>query len=245
MRGRYNNAESTDLISRIADMERRLKDIEKGAGIGSTSIDSGDLSVTGGSISVGTIPSVYFGSILIDGSYFSTGWILRREDATTAMTLDGTTAGTQYLSIQDRAQNLVFADDGPGGVGLARPHIPIQFVEHSNIVPTNTTTSGTLTPLVTARLQKQQPRIIVDVLVRASTGATSGEVQLYDVGAAELLGSPTSITLGLYGVVTLGPFEFDGGFMETVELEVQARRTAGAGTIGIRIMNAYGEGSSA
>lgn len=245
MRGRYNNGIEHDLISRLVDMERRLKDMEKGTGIGSTSIDSGDLAVTGGSISVGTIPSVYFGSILLNGSYFATGWVLRRADATVALTLDGVDANSQYLKVQDRAQNMVFADDGPGGTGLARPHLHINFVEHSNIVPTNTTTSGSLTPLVTARFQKQHPQIQVDVLARSSAGGTTGEIQLYDVAAAQLLGSPVAVTSAFYGVLSLGPFAFTGAHMATVELEIQVRRVGGAGTIGIRVMNAYGVGTSA
>lgn len=245
MRGRYNNGIEHDLVARLVDMERRLKDIEKGTGIGSTTIDSGSLNVTDGSISIGTIPSVYFGQIIINESYFSTGWYFRRMDASTALTLDGDDVSSQFLSHLDRAQNIVVADDGPGGTGLARPHLNITFVEHSNILPTNTTTSGTLTPLVTARYQKQQPRIRVDVLARSSDGSTTGEIQLKDVGINTLLGSPTSITAGFYGVVTLGPFDVAGAHMETIEVEIQARRTAGAGTIGIRVMNAYGEGTDA
>ena len=244
MRGRYNNTEN-DLVTRIAVMERRLKDLEKGAGIGSTSIDSGSLTVTDGSISVGSPQSIYFGQVLLNGLYFSTGWVFRRADVSVAMTLDGVDANSQYLKIQDRAQNIVFADDGPGGIGLARPHLNITFVDHSNIVPTNTTTSGALTSLSTARFQKQHPRIRADVLVRSSDGSTTGEVQLRDPTAGVLLGSPTAITAAFYGVITLGPFTFSGAHMDTVELEIQARRTAGAGTIGIRVMNAYGEGTSA
>lgn len=244
MRGRYNNADN-DLISRLVVMERRLKDLEKGTGIGSTTIDSGSLTVTDGSISIGDIPSIYFGSVLIDGSYFSTGWILRRADTSTALTLDGTTASTQFLSHLDRAQNIVVSDDGPGGIGLARPHIGINFVEHSNTVPTITTTSGSLTPLFTGRFQKQHPRIRVDVLARSSAGGTTGEVQLYDVATGLLLGSPTAVTSAFYGVLTLGPVAVSGAHMATIEIEVQVRRTAGAGTIGVRIMNAYGEGTSA
>jgi len=245
MRGRYNNADNTDLISRLRDMERRLKDIEKGTGIGSTTIDSGSLTVTDGSISIGDIPSIYFGQVLIDGSYFSTGWIFRRADASTALTLDGTSASTQFLSHLDRAQNIVVADDGPGGIGLARPHIGINFVEHSATVPAITTTSGSLTPLFTGRFQKQHPRIQVDVLARSSSGGTTGEIQLYDVAAGLLLGSPVVVSSSFYGVLTLGPLAYSGSHMSTVELEIQARRTAGAGTIGIRVMNAYGVGTSA
>lgn len=242
MRGRYNNADNNDLVSRIAVMERRLKDLEKGSGIGSTSIDSGTLTVTDGSISVGTIPSMYFGQVLIQGSYFSTAWIFRRADATTALTLDGDTSSTQFLSHLDRAQNIVVADDGTGGIGLARPHIGINFSEHSNTVPAITTTSATFVPLFTGRYQKQHPQIQVDVLARSSNGTTPGEVQLYDVADGSALGTPTTITAGFYGALTLGPFEVAGDFMETIEIEVQALRTSGAGTIGIRVMNAYGVG---
>lgn len=244
MRGRYNNADN-DLISRLVVMERRLKDLEKGTGIGSTTIDSGSLTVTDGSISIGTIPSMYFGSVLIDGSYFSTAWIFRRADTSMVLTLDGTTAGTQFLSHLDRAQNIVVADDGPGGTGLARPHLNINFVEHSNTVPTVTTTSATFVPLFTGHYQKQHPRINVDVLARSSAGGTTGEVQLYDTNTGLMLGSPAAVTSSFYGVLTLGPFDVDGDYLEMIEIEVQARRTAGAGTIGVRVMCAYGEGTSA
>lgn len=238
MRGRYNQFEENDLVAYVKNLTRRIEDLEKGAGIGSTAIDAGDLSILGGSLTVGPGAIVYMGPGVFGGDNATT-WIFRRYDGTTALSLTGTSSGNQNWQLLDNAQNVVVSDDD-SDQGLARPYLPINFELHSSTVPTVTTTSGTFVPLFTGRYLKQHPRAEVEVLANASTGATSGEVQLYNVSTGLVIDGPRSIGLGFYGSVILGPATVDGGFLSTQEIEIQARRTAGAGTIGIRVLNAYG-----
>lgn len=237
MRGRYNNHEENDLVSILRDLVRRIEDLERGSGIGNTSIDSGDLTIGSGSLTVGSVPSVYFGPMVF-GPDNASGWIYRRGDGSIAFTITGTAHDNQQWELQDSAGNVIVGDDILD-IGLARPYIHFNFVEHANTVPSITTTSGTFVPLGTGRFVKQHPYVTVEVLCRASDGSTSGEVQLYNTATATSLGTAT-IALGDYSVKTLGPFAMVGTLFSYQELEVQARRTAGAGSIGIRVMNAYG-----
>lgn len=243
MRGRYNDSEENDLTGIIKNMSRRIDDLEKGAGIGNTAIDSGDLAVKNGSFSVGALRNVYFGPVT-SGIEVNTGWILKRADGTIAFYLAGASNDDQYWAMLDNAGNIIVSDDGGSDMGLARPYLPIPFVPHSNTVPTDTTTSGTFTSLLTGRYHKQHPYVRVEVLARASDGSTSGELQLRDgTNSVILTTTPVAVGLGAYGLFVLGPVYMNVSHMSTVELEVQARRTAGAGTIGVRVMAAYGEQS--
>lgn len=237
-RGRYNAFDDNDLISQIRELHRRIEDLEKGSGIGNTAIDAGDLSIRSGSLTVGTVPAIYMGPMVF-GADTASGWLFRRNDGTVAFTIAGTASGNQNWELRDNAANVVVSDDD-GDQGLARPYIHYHFVEHANTVPTITTTSATFVPLATGRYVKQHPYTTVEVLCRASDGSTSGQIQLYNTTTATVIDGPENITVGMYAVITLGPAVVDGAHMSYQELEIQVKRTAGAGTIGIRVMNAYG-----
>lgn len=237
-RGRYNSFED-DLVSQIRELIRRVEDLEKGSGIGNTAIDVGDLSIRSGSLTVGVAPAVYMGPMVF-GPDTAQGWTLHRNDGTTAFTIAGDSSDNQNWELRDNAGNVVMADDGPADQGLSRPYLYFQFVEHSNTVPTITTSSTSFVPLATGRYYKQHPYVTVEVLCRASDGSTSGQIQLYDVSNAKIIYGPSNITLGMYSVLTLGPAEVESTYLTYQELELQVKRTAGSGTIGIRVMSAYG-----
>lgn len=239
MRGRYNNFEEHDMVSQMRELVRRVEDLEKGAGIGSTSIDSGDLSIRGGSFSVGEVPAVYMGPLGY-GADTGTGWQFRREDGTVAFALTGDDIDHQFFELRDSAANVIVADDADANQGMARPYLNIHLHEHGNIVPTITTTSTSFTPLWAARFLKQHPYVQMDILCRASDGSTSGQIQIFNTNTGLVIAGPTNITLGFYDTISLGPAQVAGLHMETIELEIQVKRTAGAGTIGIRPQFAYG-----
>lgn len=231
----------TDLLAMIAELRRRIEFLEKGARGGFTSIDQGSLMITSGSLTVGEEGNIYMGPVTIGGDV-TPGWIYRRDDGTICFELAGAAADDQYFAFRDNDGNIIISDDGQSNQGLGRPYLPFQFYEHSNTVPVLTTTSGTFTSLQTGRFYKQHPRIRVEVLVRSSDGSTTGEVQLRNGtdNIAPIGGDVQTVAAGFYGLKTFGPHQITGNFLDLKELEVQARRTGGAGTIGVRVYTAYG-----
>lgn len=231
----------TDLLAIIADLRRRVEYLEKGARAGFTAIDTGSLRITNGALTIGPNDELYFGNV-IAGSDTVTGWAFRRNNGNLVFFLGGSAGNDQVFEFMDDSGNIIIADDAASDQGLARPYVPIMFSDHSNIAPTNTTTSATFTSLVTSHFVKQHPKIIVYALVQSSSGVTTGEVQLRNgtLNVAPMSGIVQSITGSFYGLVTLGPVPVAGNHMDEIEIEVQARRVAGAGTIGVRIMGAYG-----
>jgi hypothetical protein len=235
--GRYITEEQ-DLARIVADLRKRVAALESGNRVGSTSIDKGVLRVRSGSFEVGTLPQVYFGQVAVDGN-MTPGWIFKRADGTDVFVLQGSSLSDQFWRFFDNQGNEIISDDGFSNQGLARPYISIPFAQHSTTIPVDTTTSATFTGLLSARYRKQHPRVSIDVLARSSDGSTVGEVRLIRVSTGEAIGYPALVTAGSYGIVNVVG-EVGGSHMDVMELELQARRTSGGGTIGVRVFGAYG-----
>lgn len=224
----------TNLLDTIMRLERELAEVRKRAGLGNAVSrgsfrfldDAGDM-------------RIYFGPVVYGGST-TTGWILKRASGGNVFELGGSAVDNQFWALRDEQGNIIVGDDAATGQGLARPYVPIPFVSGAAAVPTDTTTSATFTGLLSARYTKQHPRLKARILCRASDGTTTGEVQIVKVGGAQI-GTTVTVTAGFYGLLTIGPADVDGTHMEEMELEVQARRTAGAGTIGVRMFGAYAQ----
>lgn len=235
MRGRYN-ANEPSLTELVAQLQKRVADLESGNRIGATSIDKGNLVITNGALKVGN--AVYFGYVTT-GSDATMGWIFRRADGSPVFSLQGNNAADQYWAMRDNVGNIIFSDDGDSNVGIGRPWLPVPWVPSSGPTPpTETTTSGTFTALLSSRFIKQHPKLYAQVLVRASDGSTSGEVQIAVSNGGDVIGNVATVGLGYYGLVTITG-NLTGAHMTELELEVQARRTAGAGTIGVRMFGCY------
>lgn len=233
---RYTTEDPNDLIQQLKELTKRVENLESGNRIGATSIDTGTFRVSSGEMVVGGVnfPQIVFFGLITYGGDPAPGWIFRRGDGTAAYALLGSSPTEQFWALYDNQENIIFSDDGVTNQGIGRPFMPIPFTEHSNTVPVLTTTSGTFTAVQTGRYQKQHPKVQVDVLVRSSDGSTTGEVRLWNGTRNELVAGPNTITAGLYGLSTLGPAAVNGNHMDTMELEIHIRRTAGAGTIGAR-----------
>lgn len=245
--GRYNTGKDDILSEQVADLKRRVADLESGNRIGSTSIDRGTLRVNSGSFQVGDPYQLYFGPVL-QGSDVTPGWIFSRADGTIVWTLSGSAADEQFWSFRDNDNNIIVSDDGFSDQGLARPYIPIVFAENSTFAFNVNTTSATFVGLWNARHKKQHPRVRVEALVKCSDGTTGGEIRLFNNTAGVQIGTTVTIGLGAFQIFVLGPAEINpvpttAGHLVMQEIEVQVRRTAGAGNIGVKIYQAYGEQS--
>jgi hypothetical protein len=237
-RGRYlKGADSIDRI--VADMQRRLAALEAGGRAGSTSVDSGRLAISGGTFEVGPAPSVYFGPI--NGSF---GWQFKKDDGTLVFEVGGS-PGNQFWDFRDDEGNFILSDDTNSGFGLANPWLPVPCYPHYNGTgpnPLMTTTSASFTGAWITRTIVQQPYIFFNMLCRnTADGVTTGEIQLRDNTNSVVADGPTVLGANFFSRVTLGPYPLFGAALhkDELEMEVQIRRTAGTGTVGVVMLNAY------
>lgn len=225
-----------NLLDRIIRLERELAEVRKRAGLGNA-VSRGVFRF----LDDAGAQRIYFGTVLT-GSDFTTGWIFSRASGANVFELGGSSTTSQYWALRDEASNILFGDDAVTGQGLARPWLPIPFTTHSSTAPTDKTTSGAFTGLLSARYTKQHPTLRAQILCQASDGSTSGEVQLIKVAGGVQIGTTITVGLGFYGLLTIQG-DVPGAHMEDMELEVQVRRTAGAGTVGVRMFGCYGQQS--
>lgn len=148
----------------------------------------------------------------------------------------------QGADVYDLAGNLLLGDDAVSGQGLTRPYIPLPMLPASTAMDV-TTTSAVFVDLWVGVIYKQHPLVLAYPLVRASDATTSGELQLYDATGAAVLVNPVVVGLGFSGYKLLGPVALPGGHLAARTISLQARRTAGAGTIGGRLACCYGLGN--
>lgn len=239
MSGRYNTGDDLDLLRQIAELQKRVANLESGNRVGATSIDKGSLRVKTGSLEVGTMPQIFFGLGTFSGGT-SQGWVFRRDTGMSVFDLGGN-PGNQFWALRDEQGNVLFGDDTASGQGMAKPYLQVPFVPSSITVPTDTTTSATFVGLQSAVYLKQHPQLYALVIVRSSDGTTTGEVQFVKKDTSdEVLGNVFTVTAGLYSFATFGPAPVSGSYLEQMQLDVQGRRTAGAGTIGVRVFACWG-----
>lgn len=243
--GRYNT-DGVDLIREIASLRKRVEDLESGTRASSTSVDTGNFTVKSGTFKV-VNPStgqsiIYMGNLAtVAGGWASQGWLYRRGNGTHAFALYGPDDESQFWALYDESGNVIISEDSGAGQGLARPWLQIPFVDSTSVsAPTATTTSSTYTALQTSRYRKQHPKIRAYILCRASDGTTEGEVRVGIGGSPEVqIGANITVTAGMYSAQIITG-DVPGAWDAEMELEIQARRTAGAGNIGVRVMGAWG-----
>ncbi|MGI5247764.1 hypothetical protein [Dactylosporangium sp. CA-139066] len=152
---------------------------------------------------------------------------------------DGFRGVIQY----DRAGNYVASDDVYAGQGIARPYVPLTLGELS--APAATTTSATMVDLAAGSAIVQHAGLYLHLLVRTSDGTTAGEARL-TVGGTQV-GATLTIAAGANAEAVIGPAAVGGAggaYGSIQRIAVQARRTAGSGTIGVRALSLLGVDSS-
>lgn len=180
------------------------------------------------------VEAFYVGPVwpdLPDGSP-QPGLIVRRNDGTIALHLYDPIPGAldynQFLAWRDRAGNVVLSDDTDSGQGHARPWLDHAFyLSRSSDFPTTAVTA--FETIWRAKLSKQQPRLYVECWGVSDTAGAVGEVQVMVNGAR--LGAVEQTASGVVRFFTFGPDVVAGAFGNTLNVEVQARRASGTGTI--------------
>jgi hypothetical protein len=222
-----------DLMSRMKDLERQVDEIRKRVGLGNATISNGSLKV----LHPNGVAIAQFGKFTIAGAT-AYGWILRRPDGSIVTYTYGTDDLQGLSAWFDKTGNTIIADDGVSGVGLARPYIPIPFYDDDTVALARTTTSASFVKLGFGKWNKQHPKLVALALVRSSAVDTTGEVRL--TAGGNVVGAVQSIAGNEFAYKDIGPGDAPGTFGIYYDLQIEARRTAGTGTIGVRVMGCHG-----
>lgn len=191
---------------------------------------------------VGALPTAYNRS---DGSR-QPGVVLYREDGTLAAFLGDFNATTppfkQAWQITDRAGNIVMADDTNSGKGLATPWVDGGLVlADTDVTRWPQTTSGTFLDVAFGWYRIQNPKMQW-VFQYVADAATAGQVRLLvngvQVGATQTVGTSFG-TWVQYNVTIPGAWSVG----DLVSVEVQARRTAGTGSVYVQALRFSGDQS--
>ncbi len=237
------------LAKRIKDLERRLDAIQSSTPARNTTISGGNgLTIKDGGrftiVDPGGTVIAEFGALpqfppRAPGQP-QVGWILRRDNGEWAgYCLTNVDGGVQSWNWTDRGGNVVLADDAFSGVGLARPYIPIPVWPNSlDATAAQTTTSATYVDLWRGVFHRQHPKLRVSITHDASVSGTTGNVRVLVDGTA--IGG--TLTSGFTPLAATNDADITASGSHETEhtLTVQARRTAGTGTVRVLVHGLWG-----
>lgn len=237
--------DTSQFLAELADLKRRIKDLETAAPLRNASIsDGGQLVIKGvnGNTMVRLGRSDDPSLVAPDGHKQMVVQMFRDtgEGAfVIADPLPGVGGFHQFWALFDLQNNIVASDDATSGQGLARPSLPVPFYDYTGAPPVTTTSATFATLQRSGKFIKHHPRLQAQLLV-ASGASTTGEVRLWDATHGVQIGATVSLAAGVFTFVDIGPAAVTGAHMEQVDIDVQARRITGAGTIGAQVFGAYG-----
>jgi hypothetical protein len=247
-----------DFANEIRDLKKRLRILEN-AGLGNISVGGGGISVgDGGRVVFGAgsefqilapdgTPIVHAGA-LPNGDY---GFEVYRQTGGIALRVSKATEDDteQTFALYDKTGSVIVADAQNATDGADAPFIGYDFRPVTSLEE-RTTSSSTFTDLFAFRGAKHNAFILPTLQVRCSDGTTSGQVRIVNRLAADAvlaghlqpqwtgtvaLGTTTDTELApTYGLLVPGPAGAD------VHLVVQAKRTAGAGSLAVAVVEAHG-----
>ncbi|MFD6421026.1 hypothetical protein [Streptomyces sp. NPDC060198] len=239
--------DTTTLMRRMAALERDFKEFKAARRLESASVGAGGLQVVnGGRLAVSTPDRhrvIDFGQIDNDAYDHTDGsrqqaLFMRREDGSMVFACYAyppASGDDQYWNFYDRSGNAILTEDGSSGTGLGRPYLPMNapIPSDSSLWP-KTTASG-WTAIASVWNTRWQPKMRIYGLT-ATVGTATGEIQVYVNGVA--WGPVVSVG----GVIdyTAAP-SVDIG--QQFQIEVQARRLTGTGSICAQIFMVYGRQS--
>jgi hypothetical protein len=196
------------LAAEIADLKRRLSNLERSPSLPFSSFKGGALLFLDNDGNVRRA----MGNVAFDGS------------------VGGVTEGYGDYQYGDDQAVIVAAQEGDRGI--VYPTQPIPMLPITAI----TVTSGTFTGLFEHRYDMEPAYEVIRIQMAASTGAgTTGEIRLNDSisGQSTSAASIPALTNGIVDFMWLHPAAvglFDAGHArESIHLSVQARLTGGAG----------------
>jgi hypothetical protein len=238
----------TNLLDRIIDLERQLAEVRKKVGLTSAYISSGGLVIDGGNVLV-TDPegqqSFFTGKLgpnRPDGTP-QIATVFRDDVGTARLWLwdpDPLTSGyRQQIVLTDNIGNYIFADDADAGQGIAYPWIPMPMT-HTRFLDWPKCTLATYETIWDCRMLKQQPKMRLSFMSAPSDGTTVGDVRVMVGGVQQFNRAVNALAVFVDTVDVTVP---GNHLADEVPVSVDARRTGGAGTIGVEMRYACGRAS--
>ncbi len=213
---------SEDLLTRIRDLERQVRELRRGTLFGAA--------ITQGSLEVRTPEGdviARIGEIEI-GESTAYGMSVYRRNGTLQARFFDTPGGGGYWSLHDEQGSIVVSNDTVSGSGLATPYLTGTFMPYSEVsTPPIPTTSATFVTTHRAHLPRQHPRVRI-LLLCDSDADTTGEVILMQGGVQ--VGPTVTVELGS-NVYTWLDAPVSGPLFQMMYLDLQVRRTAGTGSV--------------
>lgn len=248
--------------ARHRDLEQRLRNIEAAvqqvrgviARRPKFEVSDGDLTVDGGDVlMLDTDGSVLFR--LGTQEQGDRGITIWRDDASLALGLRKPfdPSDSQILQLLDNEENVIFQEE-VFGTGLGKPYLPVPLQPVGGTATAGTygwersVTSATFVDVFRWEGVRQNRWYRPVLNVRTSDGTTAGEVQVVDGSGTVLSGffQPTWTATIAAGVTTDRETKppYGLGFTADVDavqvVRVQARRTAGAGTLSVSVRASEG-----
>ncbi len=225
-----------NLLTRLQAAERRIAALERGRPMAGAAISQGNLDVRtpdGESIMrAGEIPY---------GDQTAYGVEIRRRSGGLQARFFDTDSGDGYAAIFDEQGSTIFSEDTSSGFGIATPYLQVAAMPYSSVLsPPQSTTSGTFTPLHRIHFQLQQPWLRA-YLICQTDAATGGEVQLA-IGGVAITDSPTPLGASSSGYVTIDA-RIEDSQRSFQHVDVEARRSSGAGAVRVAVAFASGKQS--
>jgi hypothetical protein len=238
-----------DLLDRIAKLERQVQQLHTLATSRKAfnAINAGTVTISGdGGLILRDAQGrlVYSVTTVDNGEGPQESMALWRAEDGSAILYSYNYGTRTTLQWYDDSANVVVGDDD-GGFGLRRPWIGAGgFYDFTGaVVPQSTTTSSSYETVQMAPWYRQHPQVTVFFLARSSASGTTGNVRLVD-DSGRVIGSPVAVPSGFYGVLSItGTPDASIGFTEFMNLNLQAERTAGTGTIGVQGCGVFGTAS--
>lgn len=242
------------LVRKVQELEQTVQQLRAARTLEASSIGAGGLQVVdGGSVTVIDPTTgnkvMYVGDRLIpDGSgRHQMAFMTWRDDGTAALQLfDGGVAlghpHQQAVQWFDRTGHTVFADDTSGGQGIASPYLPLgQWVD--NVVSgasAGPTTSATFVTQQVVHAYIQHPKFVGMFLANSTSAGTTGEICVLDPYGNQV-GPAVSVPANAISYLVIGPSAYTSwNFQGNGIFNLQARRTGGTGSIGVRGLSAWG-----
>lgn len=223
---------------KVRALEARLQRLETARTLESAAIGAGGVRIEdGGSLQVIDPTSghavAYLGMAIINDETPQMVVLLSRDDGTLALALADFGSGVhphqQALQWWDRAGQTVVADDVVSN-GLARPHLPLTPMQDWNPANWPQTTSTVFTTIALCGFERQNPYLTWSIQLLADSGATGQFRVLLNGtqlgGIQTVVGSSGSTQWDFTAALTP-----DIGFGDVCTLELQARRSAGSGSV--------------
>ena len=236
---------ATELSRRVQALEREVRELRAARRLQQASVGAGGLRIVDGGrlamdtpdgqrmVDIGAIEDPAFNHG--DGTAQQAMW-LRREDGSVffaCFASGGPGSETQAWTFYDRGGSIVFAEDTNSGAGLARPYLPLTAPVSNDPATWPRGAAATFTAIATSYNTRWQPRMRVFALTSV-VGTATGEVQFAidgnPWGAAVTAGTPLDVT----DVIP------DVGIGRQFQLDVQARRLSGTGSIAAQVFMIYG-----